>query len=92
MPISRFIDPLPENAFVDAARENIPTARQRVTTASTRGSLTRGRGKGRISSRGRAIARREELIPDQGSNSTWIGKGKKRQGNNTKEEGTSTIS
>jgi hypothetical protein len=41
--MQRLLGPLPENAFVVEARETIPPARQRVTTASIRGSL-RGRG------------------------------------------------
>jgi hypothetical protein len=78
-----FLGPLPENAFVAAARDNIPTSRQRVTTASTRGSLTRGRGRGRSSNRGRATTRREDLVAEQGRTITGRGQGKKMQGNNT---------
>jgi hypothetical protein len=57
---------LPENTFVAAARESIP----RVTTASTRGSLRGGRG------RGRTVA---GSVPAQGNNNKGRGKGKKRQ-------------
>jgi hypothetical protein len=46
MPISRVLGPLPENAFVVAARDSMPASGVRVTTASTRGNLS-GRGKGR---------------------------------------------
>ena len=43
MPIQRFLGPLPESDFVVAARDTIPEARVRVTTASTR-QAKRGRG------------------------------------------------
>lgn len=49
--------PLPESAFVAAARESILLPNTRVTTASTRGNLRgRGRGRGRASSRSNATA------------------------------------
>jgi hypothetical protein len=70
VPISRFLGPLLEYAFVAAARESIPPARQRVTTASTRGSLRGGRGRGRSAARS---------VPTQGNNNKGRGKGKKRQ-------------
>lgn len=44
VPMSRYHGPLPESAFVDAARESIPQARVRITTTTTRG---RGRARGR---------------------------------------------
>jgi hypothetical protein len=50
--MQRLLGPLPENAFVVEARETIPPARQRVTTASIRGSL-RARG-GRASNKKKA--------------------------------------
>jgi hypothetical protein len=46
VPANMFLGPLPENAFVAAARDSIPSGGQRITTASTRGNL-RGRGRGR---------------------------------------------
>jgi hypothetical protein len=46
VPIARVLGPLPENAFIFSARDSIPEARQRVTTATARGSLM-GRGRGR---------------------------------------------
>lgn len=75
VPIERLLGPLPENAFVVAARESIPAARGRVTTASTRG---RSRGRG---TRGRSKAPTAEPTgtAEQRSNSTrGRGKGKKR--------------
>jgi hypothetical protein len=55
MPVSRLVGPLPENAFIAAARESMPQPRIRLTTASARGNL-RGRGRGRGGSRAPAIA------------------------------------
>uniref|UniRef100_A0ACD5V2X7 Uncharacterized protein n=1 Tax=Avena sativa TaxID=4498 RepID=A0ACD5V2X7_AVESA len=49
VPLTRVQGPLPENAFVVAARDTIPQATRRVTTATTRG---RGRGRGRGRSAG----------------------------------------
>lgn len=46
VPIARVLGPLPQNAFIVSARDSIPEARQRVTTATTRGNLM-GRGGGR---------------------------------------------
>lgn len=51
MPVNRLVGPLPENAFIAAARESMPKPRVRLTTASARGNL-RGRGRGRGGSRG----------------------------------------
>ena len=62
VPINRVLGPLPESAFVVAARDTIPSNRSRVTTASTRGTL-RGRG--------RSTATRA-------ARGTGTGKGKKR--------------
>jgi hypothetical protein len=65
---------LPENAFVAAARDTIPEARVRVTTASTRGNL-RGRG------RGRGASTKEKLkgkAPEEISRGTGRGTGRKR--------------
>jgi hypothetical protein len=46
VPIARVLSPLLENAFIVSARDSIPEARQRVTTAIARGSLmVRGRGR-----------------------------------------------
>ncbi|XP_047084571.1 uncharacterized protein LOC124695801 [Lolium rigidum] len=69
VPVDRFLGPLPENAFVAAARDSIPEPRARVTTASTRGSL-RGRGRGKGSGRSNSSA--------QGSGSRGQAKSKKR--------------
>lgn len=78
VPMERVLGPLPENAFVVAARDSIPQPRARVTTASTRGNL-RGRGRGRSSarsnagkdqassSRGRRKATGTSLGPDEDS-------------------------
>lgn len=46
--MERVLGPLPENAFVVAARDSIPQPKIRVTTASSRGNLIR-RGRGRSS-------------------------------------------
>ena len=46
--MERVLGPLPENAFVVAARDSIPQPGIRVTTASSRGNLMR-RGRGRSS-------------------------------------------
>ena len=46
--MERLLGPLPENAFVVAARDSIPQPKVRVTTASSRGNLVR-RGRGRSS-------------------------------------------
>lgn len=70
VPVDRVLGPLPESAFIAAARENIPESRARVTTASNRGSL-RGRG------RGRSTATREPSRT-QATGSRGRGKGKKR--------------
>ncbi|KAM0842405.1 hypothetical protein ACQ4PT_058394 [Festuca glaucescens] len=76
VPINRLLGPLPENAFVASARDNIPHSRVRVTTASSRGNLRGGRG------RGRTISPREQATSNaaahQGNTSTCRGKGKKR--------------
>jgi hypothetical protein len=69
-----FLGPLPENAFVQAARDSIPAARNRITTASTRGKL-RGRGRGTTSTRGKK--RPQQANPTgRGTAST---RGKKRR-------------
>jgi hypothetical protein len=79
--MSRLLGPLPENAFVAAARDTIPAARERVTTTSTRGNL-RGRGRGRSNaSRGRSNA------AGRGSTSKR-GKGKKRGATKANLDGT----
>ncbi|KAM0842294.1 hypothetical protein ACQ4PT_058448 [Festuca glaucescens] len=79
VPINRLLGPLPENAFVASARDNIPHSRVRVTTASSRGNLRGGRGRGRtISPREQAtsnaaahqeeeerLAEEEELMSSQ---------------------------
>ena len=49
--MSRLLGPLPDNAFVVAARESIPQSKDRVTTATTRGNM-RGRGRGRNQANG----------------------------------------
>ena len=75
MPIDRVLGPLPESAFVVAARESIPQPRARVTTASSRGTLRR-RGRGRTS------APREPgtstVAAEQGNSSRGRRKSKKR--------------
>ena len=91
LPINRLLGPLPENAFVVAARDSIPVSRVRVTTASTRGNL-RGRGRGR--GRGRSNAPTQA---EQGNTSSGRGKGKKRPanaqatGSRTRERAQSSI-
>ncbi|KAM0830027.1 hypothetical protein ACQ4PT_066494 [Festuca glaucescens] len=78
VPVDRFLGPLPENAFVAAARDSIPEPRARVTTASTRGSL-RGRGRGKGS--GRSNAPRPQSKTNslaQGAGSRGEAKSKKR--------------
>jgi hypothetical protein len=76
VPINRLLGSLQENAFVASARDNIPHSRVRVTTASSRGNLRGGRG------RGRTISPREQATSNaaahQGNTSTGRGKGKKR--------------
>lgn len=72
IPINRTHGPLPEeSSFVCAARDSIPQARIRVTTANTRGSL-RGRGRGRNSSN---AGHSEEATRGSGRGK---GKGRKR--------------
>jgi hypothetical protein len=73
--LNRALGPLPENAFVAAARDTIPGASVGVTTASARGNLRgRGRGRGattREKTRGRAPTQEQR-------NSRGRGKGRKR--------------
>lgn len=54
MPVSRLVGPLPENAFIAAARESMPKPRVRLTTVSARGN-PRERGRGRGGSRAPAV-------------------------------------
>jgi hypothetical protein len=75
VPMNRLLGPLPKNAFVAAARDSIPPARQRITTASSRGSLRGGRA------RGRTTKHRAEPMSRQGKSNR--GKGKKRQRHGT---------
>jgi hypothetical protein len=78
VPVDRFLGPLPENAFVAAARDSIPEPRARVTTASTRGSL-RGRGRGRGSGRSNAPRPQSKTNSSaQGAGSRGQAKSKKR--------------
>ena len=61
--------PLPEeSAFVVAARESIPEARSRLTTANNRGNL-RGRGRGRSNSTSRARAAKSGTSRENASGS-----------------------
>ena len=76
MPVSRVLGPLPENAFVAAARDSIPETRARVTTASTRGNL-RGRGRGRSCATRQPSTRKEQSA--EGGSSRGRGRGKKRR-------------
>jgi hypothetical protein len=73
--MSRVLGPLPENAFVASARENIPAIGVRVTTSSTRGNL-RGRGRGR-SCATREPAKRKEPA-GEASTTRGRGRGKKK--------------
>jgi hypothetical protein len=75
VPINRVLGPLPENAFVQEARDSIPEARGRVTTASTRGNL-RGRGRGRTNAP--RAPTRQSVPSDQGTRSIGRPKSKKR--------------
>ncbi|KAM0881790.1 hypothetical protein ACQ4PT_032739 [Festuca glaucescens] len=77
VPVDRFLGPLPENAFVAAARESIPESRTRVTTASTRGRL-RGRGRGTGGSNAPRPQARTNASAQQGSGSRGRAKSKKR--------------
>jgi hypothetical protein len=79
IPVSRVLGPLPENAFVAAARDSIPPARERITTATKRGSTRGGRG------RGRAGAPKNPKATEQGSR----GRGKRKRGSVPADQGTS---
>jgi hypothetical protein len=71
--------------FVAAARDSIPTAKTRVTTAQTRGrgranaSVRGGRGRSVASKRGRGNKRKANR-PDNSTNSTSRGKAKGGRG------------
>jgi hypothetical protein len=71
--------------FVAAARDSIPTAKTRVTTAQTRGrgranaSARGGRGRSVASERGRGTKRRASG-PDDSTNSTSRGKARGGRG------------
>jgi hypothetical protein len=82
VPIDRVLGPLPENAFVAAARDTIPVATVRITTTSTRGTL-RGR------SRGKGITNREDSTrtPSHQQNSRGRGNGR---GNSKKRRSDAT--
>lgn len=89
VPPRRTHGPLPaESSFVHAARDSIPQARVRITTASSRGNL-RGRGRGRKSnahapddaqeaSRGRGRATRKRRSDASTSNTANRGRGRAR--------------
>jgi hypothetical protein len=76
--MERFLGPLPENAFVQAARDSIPAARERITTTSTRGKL-RGRGRGTASTRGRDQVKKRPQQANPTGRGTASTRGKKRR-------------
>jgi hypothetical protein len=80
VPISRVLGPLPDNAFIAAARDSIPSVGVRVITASTRGNL-RGRG------RGRSCATREPAKRKETQGQTGSSRGRKKR--SAKEASTS---
>ena len=74
--MERVLGPLPENAFVVAARDSIPQPKIRVTTASSRGNLIR-RG------RGRSIAPREPARSNAGAEQGSSSRGRKKASKTT---------
>ena len=74
--MERVLGPLPENAFVIAARDSIPQPSIRVTTASSRGNMIR-RG------RGRSSAPRESARSNPGTEQGSSSRGRKKASKTT---------
>ena len=87
VPINRVLGPLPESAFVAAARDSIPEPRGRVTTATTRGRTgTRGRGR-RTATREPSSTNAQDA---EGTAGRGITRGKKRSADSSSSRGYET--
>jgi hypothetical protein len=95
--MARFQGPLPENAFVADAKDSIPEATRRTTTATWgRSSATRARGRGRgmsgapteeaVASRGRGRGRGRSAAPTEEAEAIrGRGRGRGRSAASTKD-------